>query len=280
VFAAYGWPDILTDAEILERLLALNHERAPTSKTNRKKSGHVRESLTTSVEIALANLPNNEPIEWLFGRVLNRMAAEGQHHFFFDLLSRQNPQALGWWNAWISEFRDLLRNPEIAVRKADDELTNQPPERIGDFMAEIFAVINLSRSNYKDFEVVLAGRGKSQATVDFMARRDGRPVRIEVKRLHIPEHIIRTVVEKRWRECRRSEPNRYNFGLTVIHHHHGALSDDAIARLNDAVNRLPDVASDEYSVMLDTDCEATLTRIRGTSQFLCLHFRAVLMLMT
>ena len=28
VFAAYGWPASLTDAELLERLLALNHERA------------------------------------------------------------------------------------------------------------------------------------------------------------------------------------------------------------------------------------------------------------
>jgi hypothetical protein len=28
VFAAYGWPDNLTDSEILERLLALNHQRA------------------------------------------------------------------------------------------------------------------------------------------------------------------------------------------------------------------------------------------------------------
>jgi hypothetical protein len=28
VFAAYGWPATLTDAEVLERLLALNHERA------------------------------------------------------------------------------------------------------------------------------------------------------------------------------------------------------------------------------------------------------------
>lgn len=28
VFAAYGWPSSLTDAELLERLLALNHERA------------------------------------------------------------------------------------------------------------------------------------------------------------------------------------------------------------------------------------------------------------
>ena len=29
VFAAYGWPATLTDAELLERLLALNHARAP-----------------------------------------------------------------------------------------------------------------------------------------------------------------------------------------------------------------------------------------------------------
>jgi len=28
VFAAYGWPSTLTDAEILDRLLALNHQRA------------------------------------------------------------------------------------------------------------------------------------------------------------------------------------------------------------------------------------------------------------
>jgi type II restriction/modification system DNA methylase subunit YeeA len=31
VFAAYGWPVALTDAELLERLLALNHERAAAS---------------------------------------------------------------------------------------------------------------------------------------------------------------------------------------------------------------------------------------------------------
>jgi len=31
VFAAYGWPSILTDAEILERLLALNHQRSAAS---------------------------------------------------------------------------------------------------------------------------------------------------------------------------------------------------------------------------------------------------------
>lgn len=31
VFAAYGWPATLTDAELLERLLKLNNERAATS---------------------------------------------------------------------------------------------------------------------------------------------------------------------------------------------------------------------------------------------------------
>ena len=31
VFAAYGWPSTLTDSEILERLLALNHQRAVRS---------------------------------------------------------------------------------------------------------------------------------------------------------------------------------------------------------------------------------------------------------
>jgi len=32
VFAAYGWPAVLTDAEILERLVALNAERAAEEK--------------------------------------------------------------------------------------------------------------------------------------------------------------------------------------------------------------------------------------------------------
>jgi hypothetical protein len=31
VFAAYGWPSSLTDAELLEGLLALNHQRASAS---------------------------------------------------------------------------------------------------------------------------------------------------------------------------------------------------------------------------------------------------------
>jgi type II restriction/modification system DNA methylase subunit YeeA len=37
VFAAYGWPHTLTDSEILERLLALNHER--TAKSQKTVAG-------------------------------------------------------------------------------------------------------------------------------------------------------------------------------------------------------------------------------------------------
>ena len=39
VFAAYGWPAVLTDAEILERLLALNHERV--AKISKVESGEI-----------------------------------------------------------------------------------------------------------------------------------------------------------------------------------------------------------------------------------------------
>jgi hypothetical protein len=48
VFAAYGWPDTLTDAEVLERLLALNLARSgaaassgPVSSDHRKRSSLV-----------------------------------------------------------------------------------------------------------------------------------------------------------------------------------------------------------------------------------------------
>jgi type II restriction/modification system DNA methylase subunit YeeA len=39
VFAAYGWPSTLTDAELLERLLALNHQRAAVLRQERAKQG-------------------------------------------------------------------------------------------------------------------------------------------------------------------------------------------------------------------------------------------------
>jgi hypothetical protein len=44
VFAAYGWTDTLTDAEILEQLLALNHERAAAQ----SKEGKLAAMLTSN----------------------------------------------------------------------------------------------------------------------------------------------------------------------------------------------------------------------------------------
>lgn len=38
VFAAYGWPSTLTDAELLERLLALNHQRAASPQENDERA--------------------------------------------------------------------------------------------------------------------------------------------------------------------------------------------------------------------------------------------------
>lgn len=58
VFEAYGWPQTLTDEEILERLVALNHERA-----EEEKHGHVR-WLRPDYQIPR------------FGKALDKMAAK------------------------------------------------------------------------------------------------------------------------------------------------------------------------------------------------------------
>src|SRR5258708_1922967 len=153
-----------------------------------------------TIDEALMALSRNAPIDWLFGRVLKSLAARGQWHFLFEVLAGKDPRALEQWNAWIAEFRTAVRNPDIAAKKADDELSTSPPERIGDFMAEVFSVINLRRDGYTDFEVVLAQA--DQPAVDFTAVREGRRVRIEVKHLHKPQDVIRTVLTKRWKSGR------------------------------------------------------------------------------
>jgi hypothetical protein len=58
VFEAYGWPSTLTDEEILERLVALNHERAAE-----ERRGHVR-WLRPDYQIPR------------FGKALDKMAAK------------------------------------------------------------------------------------------------------------------------------------------------------------------------------------------------------------
>jgi hypothetical protein len=48
---------------------------------------------------------------------------------------------------------------------------------------EVLAVVDLSRNDYTDFEVVLAWNDKK--AVDFTARRSGKRVRVEVKNLRL-----------------------------------------------------------------------------------------------
>lgn len=206
-------------------------------------------------------LSNNAPIDWLFGRVLRSLAARDQGHFLFEMLAGKNPHALEQWNAWIAEFRGVMRNPDAAAEKADQELSTDSPARIGDFMAEVFAAINLSRNGYTDFQAVVADGNK--AVVDFTAIKEGQRVRIEVKRLHEPRDVIRTAATERWTRRCAEEPARFNFVMTVNHHHYGVLSDAAIARLNTAIDQLPDIATNEYRVILETGVEVVLTRTVG-----------------
>jgi hypothetical protein len=224
----------------------------------------------TTRDQALEALSRNAAIDWLFGRVLRSLASRDQWHFLFEVLAGKNPHALEQWNAWIEEFRSVVKNPDVAAEKACEELSASPPDRIGDFMAEVFAVITLSRDGYTDFQAVLAQGDKP--VVDFTALKEGRRVRVEVKHLHEPRDIIRTVATERWKLRCREEAARFNFALGVSHHYYGVLSDAAIARLKMAIDQLPDIASNEYRVTLETGVEVVLTRTVG-KQGLAVHSR-------
>jgi hypothetical protein len=207
----------------------------------------------------LTALGENEPINWVLGRVLQALAARGERHHLLNCLAGNNPYALRARNAWISEFRGVLTDPEMAPTKADAELVNSPGQRIDDFMAEVCSVVQLSRSGYSDFEVVLAS-GDKQA-VDFLARRAGKRVRVEVKNLREPQDIIRNVAVARWNERRRKFPEKYDFGIAVSHEHIDPLSDAEINRLKTAIDQFPDIARREYSITLDGGATVTLKRI-------------------
>jgi hypothetical protein len=201
------------------------------------------------------SLSKNEPINWLFGRVLPKLASQGQEHFLFRVLAGGHEHAREWWNAIIREFRSVLANPELAVKKCDEELGESPAIRIADFMSEVFTVIHLSRNGYSDFAAVLAAGNK--AAVDFTALKDGQRVRIEVKHLQEPQETINAVVWKRWKQYLATQPQ---FGLSVKHDHHGTLSLTAVSRLNNAIDQLGSFADDTYRVTLDGGISVVLER--------------------
>jgi hypothetical protein len=202
--------------------------------------------------------PKNEPIKWLFGSILRAGAERGETHFLLHALSGKNPHAVEAWNAWIAEFRSVLKDPELAVNKVTAELSNRPLSGISDFITEVFAVLHLSRKGYSEFEPVLASDRKP--TVDFRARKDAKLVRIEVKNLHEPQDIIRTIVQGRWKKRRAENPQKFNTSVMVTHSHHGPLSDKAISQLNNAIDEIPNVSKDERRIALDGDIPITIKR--------------------
>jgi hypothetical protein len=216
------------------------------------------------VEKGLAVLPDNEPIDWLLGSALRSCAARGDSHFILEAMAGKNPSAVKAWNAWIAEFRSVLLNPDETARKADAELGTSASTRIDDFMSEVFAVLRLSRAGYRDFEAVLAGK---PPTVDYVARREGKRVRIEVKRLNEAQDIIRNIARERWRENRTKYPEKFNFRAVLNHSHHGPLSEKATSKLYNVIDQFPDRASGDCTEALDVGISVRLRRIptRGAS---------------
>jgi hypothetical protein len=206
---------------------------------------------------ALAD-PKNEPINWLLGAVLRAGLKKGDSHVLIDALAGRRHRILELWNAWIAEFRTLITNPDVAVTKAK-ELSSKPLCDIKDFITEVFAVLHLSRNGgYSQFEVVL---GSNKPLPDFVARKNGKRVRIEVKNLHEPGDIIRTIAKERLLECRSKNPDKYNFSISVEHSYHSPLSEAAMSRLKNAIDELPDVCEKEHKIVLDGGIKVTLKRL-------------------
>ncbi|HZU31679.1 MAG TPA: hypothetical protein VFB79_11220 [Candidatus Angelobacter sp.] len=211
------------------------------------------------MQTALKALAENMPLDWLLGRALRDLASRGVRHHLLNCLSGANPHAVQAWNSWISEFKSVLAEPEMAPRKADAELSKCSAQRVTDFLAEILSVVQLSRLGYSAFEPVLASG--SEPAVDFMACRDEKRVRVEIKNLQEPQDIIRTVVWKRWDERRKQFPAKYDFSIAVSHDHIDLLSNAEISKLKTAIDQFPDMARREYSITLDGGDKVTLKRI-------------------
>ena len=245
----------MTINTMLRRLLSTVSDlfRRPSRQPESDSLAEVQTAL-----IALSN-PKNEPVNWLLGAVLRGGAKRGDTCFLLNALSGKNPHAVEAWNAWIVEFRSVLKDPELAVRKVISELSNRPLSGVADFMTEVLAVLHLSRKGYTEFEPVLASDGKP--AVDFRARRDVKLVRIEVKNLHEPQDIIRTVAQTRWKKRRAENPQKFSMPVMLTHSHHGPLSDKAISRLNNAIDEIPTVSRDERKIVLDGGIPITITRL-------------------
>src|SRR5439155_9614450 len=147
-----------------------------------------RTKLMRDFSQALASLaePINEPVNWLLGDFIRGQAKDSSPHYLLDLLQRPPDDVLDRWNWWISEFRRLVINSEILPQKVKDDLKVGKGDariKVAGVIAEIFAVLHLSKQGYKNFKAVLP---TGRSSPDFLAEFESKPARIEVKNLVEP----------------------------------------------------------------------------------------------
>ena len=126
---------------------------------------------------------------------------------------------LAGWNARIHQFRDLLVNPDQALKKAETDLKcgeTDAAEKLIAFMAEIMAPVHLAALGYEGFKVLTA---TGKRTPDFEAQRKGKEARIEVKNLREPKDRVRTVAANDWKSLVEKDPKRYCFRVLLRHRH-------------------------------------------------------------
>ena len=197
-------------------------------------------SASSQALAALAE-PANEPLNWLLGDFLREQAeaATGPRHFFLHLLESPRGDVIRRWNWWISECRRLVINSEILPQKVRADLKagkGDVRSKVAGVIAEVFAVLHLSKLGYKNFYAVLPS---DRSSPDFMAEFEGTPARVEVKNLAEPEDWITRVAVSRWEERSREHPRKYRFRAVLKHNSRGFVTEAAVKRLRTIVDQLP-----------------------------------------
>jgi hypothetical protein len=138
--------------------------------------------------ISNLELPENEPLRWLFGSVLKKRSALKNCDCtpLRFLQETGNPVTRLYWNEVISEYRDSLDNPADAPKKVADELNSESElfdQALHDFMGEIICTRHLRRQGYGKCRVQL--RLPKSSTPDFYVQtaEDGTWVPVEFKNL-------------------------------------------------------------------------------------------------
>jgi hypothetical protein len=139
-------------------------------------------------------------------------------------------------------FRNFSTNAiskdENGTKVLDMDVETMSRNKLLAVLAEVLAVITLSKNGYKKFRVLLPS---GVPTPDFEAEdTEGKRTRVEVKNLRAPKDIVRTVVAAHWRKRTAEHPKRYCFKAVLTYSHRGSLSSEAITRLSAIIDVLPE----------------------------------------